>query len=350
MTSRRLRTFSTLLALVTLLVLAPPEASTQFQTTPTTFSGQATAVNGTILGMPITLADTGPVDVGGGKLEAHLLCSPDGPDCLVGLPDLTNGAFSMEVLNATVVAQGNRSRTAASVAELSLNVADQRISATLLQAQADAQCADGTAFVRTDAEIVGLIVNGQQITASGEVNQQVPLPGGGVVVINEQIASMSAGKGDITVRALHVIVPGLVDVVIAEAHADILCGQRFCPQDKDFVTGGGRLVNPSRNFAVAGGFKNGAPWGHLLYINHQTGVKAKGTGVTVYTAPGPSPTARHIEGTVEINGQPAGLYEVDVDDQGEPGVGRDTIKLTLPNGEVADGTLAGGNIQLHTCK
>ena len=98
----------------------------------------------------------------------------------------------MEVLNATVVAQGNRSRTAASVAELNLNVANQSISATLLQAQADAQCANGTAFVRADAQIVGLIVNGQQIAASGEVNQEVLLPGGGVVVINEQIASMSA--------------------------------------------------------------------------------------------------------------------------------------------------------------
>lgn len=66
---------------------------------------------------------------------------------------------------------------------------------------------------------------------------------------------------DITVRALHIVVPevlpgtGTTDVVIAEAHADILWGQRICPADKDFVRGGGRLVDPSRNFAVAGGFK-----------------------------------------------------------------------------------------------
>ena len=75
MTSRRLRTFSTLLALAILLVLAPPQASTQFQTTPTTFSGQATAVKGTILGMPITLADTGPSTLAGVS-SRRTCCAP----------------------------------------------------------------------------------------------------------------------------------------------------------------------------------------------------------------------------------------------------------------------------------
>jgi len=138
------------------------------------------------------------------------------------------------------------------------------------------------------------------------------------------------------------VVPGPLpgtdtDVVIAEAHADIHCGQPFCPQDKDFVTGGGRLVNPARNVAVAGGIKNGAFWGHLMYINHQTRVKANGTEVTAYVVTGS--TTRHIEGMAEINGQP-GTYQADLDDQGEPGVA-DRITLTLSSGEVASGTLDG---------
>ncbi|MGH2437974.1 MAG: choice-of-anchor P family protein, partial [bacterium] len=342
MTSRRSQIFSTVAALVLLVVLQPPRASGQsFETTQTTFSGQATVIKGTLVGIPITLVDTGPVDAGGGALEAHLLCHPDEPDCVVGVPDPTNGVLTAEVLNATVVAQGNRSRATASVAELSLNVADQHISATLLQARADAQCADGTAFIRGDAAIADLVINGERIAVTGEVNQRIPLPGGGVVIINEQVASVSGGNGDVTVRALHILVPGILpgtdtDVVIAEAHADIQCGQRFCPADKDFVTGGGRLVNPSRNFAVAGGIKNGAPWGHLLYINHQTRVKAKGTGVTAYVVITDT-TMRHIEGTAEINGQP-GTYTVDVDDQGEPGTA-DAFNLQLSNREVASGTL-----------
>lgn len=353
-TSQRL-SLATVVALLLLTPFASPEANSQasFQTTPTTFSGRATAIKGTVLGIPLpVLVDTGPVDAGGGTLEAHLLCYPEGPDCAIGLPDLTNGALSAEVLNATVVAQGQRSRAMASVAELTLDAAGQRVNATLLQAQADAQCTDGSAFVRGDATVADLMINGEGIAVNGEMNQTVPLPGGGVIIINEQVGSVSGGKGDVTVSALRLRVPGLVqgtdtDVTIAEAHADIQCGQRFCPQDKDFVTGGGRLTGPTRNFAVAGGIRKGEFWGHLLYINHGTRVKAKGTGVTEYTVV--SATKRHIKGTCEINGEP-GTYEVDVDDQGEPGVGRDTIHLRLSSGEVATGSLEGGNIQLHTCK
>jgi hypothetical protein len=142
-------------------------------------------------------------------------------------------------------------------------------------------------------------------------------------------------------------VPGTdTDVVVAEAHADIHCGQRFCPVDKDFVTGGGWLPDPRRTFAVTAGIRNGAPWGHFLYNNH-AGVRAKGTGVTEYAVTGP--TTRHIEGTAEINGV-AGTYEVDIDDRGEPGRGVDFITITLSTGEIATGLLGGGNLQLHTCK
>src|SRR5881628_1991997 len=68
------------------------QAEAPFQSSPTLFSGQATAVKGTVLGIPITLVDTGTVAPEGGSLEAHLLCYPGGPNCTVALPDLTNGA------------------------------------------------------------------------------------------------------------------------------------------------------------------------------------------------------------------------------------------------------------------
>jgi hypothetical protein len=83
-----------------------------------------------------------------------------------------------------------------------------------------------------------------------------------------------------------------------------------------------------------------------LVINDQTRVRAKGTGVTAYVITGS--TTRQIEGTAEINAL-AGTCSADVDDEGEPGR-RETIALTLSNGEMALGALTGGNIQLHTCK
>jgi hypothetical protein len=330
------------------------ETQAQFQTTPTLFSGQATAVKGQVLGIPIVLIDTGTVAPEGDKLEAHLLCYPGGPNCVVGLPDVTDGALAAEVLNATVVAQGSHSRARASVADASLNVLGQIVSATLIEARASATCTGDQASVEVESELANLTINGQVIAVTGAVDQTVPLPAvGGVVVINEQVGSVNGGTGDVTVRALHIIIPGVLpgtntDVIIAEAHADIQCGQRFCPADKDFVTGGGWLGDPRKNFAVAGGIKNGGFWGHLLFIDHGTHMKVKGTAVTAYDVV-PGTTLRRIAGTFDVNGQPGGQYAVEVDDRGEPGRD-DTFALSLNGTPAAAGFLDGGNIQLHTCK
>jgi hypothetical protein len=340
-----------------MLMPAPVSQETyaQFQTSPTLFSGQATVVKGEVLGLPIALVDTGTVAPEGGTLEAHLLCYPNGPNCILGLPDMTNGAVKAEVLNATVVAQGSHSRARASVADLALNVLGQTISATLIEARASAQCSGGQASVTAGSELVNLTINNQPIVVTGEVNQKIELPAvGGFVVINEQIGTVNGGTGDVTVRALHIVIPGVLgtntdtDVVIAEAHADIVCGQRFCPVDRDFVTGGGFLGDPRKNFAVAGGIKNGDFWGHLMFIDHGTRMKVKGTGVTGYQVV-PGTTVRRIQGTFSLNGAPGGTYDVEVDDRGEPGRD-DVFALSLNGDPAAAGFLEGGNIQLHTCK
>lgn len=351
---------ATLIAAFSIATLCSSAAAgEQFQTTPTTFSGQATAVKGTILGIPIALAETGPVSPEGGQLEEHVLCYPEA-GCDINVPGATGDTLKVSVLNATVVSQGSHSRARASVADLALNVAGQSISATFLGANARAQCADNQAFVRADSELATLTVNGKTIAVTREVNHRIALLDlagvtVGEIVINEQVGGASAGDGDITVKALHISIPGVVpgtdtDLIIAEAHADIHCGQRFCPTDKDFVTGGGWMVQDElrRTFAVAGGIRNGAFWGHFLYQNHgKPGVRAKGTSVTAYTVTGP--TTRHIAGTAEINGAP-GTYQVDIDDLGEPGRGADIVRIILSTGETMYGLLGGGNIQLHTCK
>ena len=151
--------------------LVSQDTHAQFQTGPTLFSGQASALNGKVLGIPIDPVNTGSVSAEGGTLEAHLVCYPAGPNCIVGLPDLTNGALSAEVLNATVVAQGHHSRARASVADLSLNVLGQTISATLIEARASARCSDGQASIAADSHLVNLTINGETIAATGEVNQ-----------------------------------------------------------------------------------------------------------------------------------------------------------------------------------
>jgi hypothetical protein len=305
----------------------------------TTFSGQATVVRASVpvIGN-VVLADTGPLAPEGGAADATLLEA--------SVP----GLLSAEVLHAAAVAGGSQSNAEASVANLDLTVVGNHISAGFLMARAQAQCRDGRASVSGSSQIFVLNVNGQEIAVTGEANQTIALPVGRLI-INEQIVSADAnGKcADMTVNALHVVVPGIADVVIASAHADICCGAPpTC--DKDFVTGGGWITGTPTGakgtFGVAGGIRKNSFWGHLTYIDHGAALKVKGTGVTSYTAVGP--TSRRITGTCEINGQP-GTYDVTVSDNGEPGR-NDTFSILLSTGYSAAGNLEGGNIQLHLCR
>jgi hypothetical protein len=299
----------------------------------TQFSGQATGLKATVLGLTIPpISDTGPLPPEGGNQKASLLSA--------SVP----GLLTADVFGSSTIGQGDRSRSEASVADLNLTVAGNTIGAEFLMARAMAVCnKDGSSSVSGSSEIAALVINGQTIDVGTAPNQTVDLPlGTGKVIINEQYGNSS----DITVNALHVIVYGVADVIVASAHADVTCGQPGCDSAREFVTGGGWIVmNGSKaNFAVAGGIKNGY-WGHLEYIDHGSGMKVKGTGVTAYMIM--DGTLRHIEGTCEINGVP-GTYQADVSDVAEPGKGADTFRLRLSNNyDTGVKTLAGGNIQLH---
>jgi hypothetical protein len=293
-------------------------------------------VQATVLGQtPITLVDAGPLPSTGGADEKSLLDA--------SVP----GLLTAEVLHATTVGQGNRSSSEASVAELSVSAGGNNVSAGFLMARAEAKCTGGNASVSGSSEIARLTINGQTIVVSGAPNQTITLPNGRVI-INEQ----QSGSGDITVNALHVMVDGVADIVIAAAHADIGCPTAPPPPPAacaDFITGGGWIDGtPSgarANFAVAGGVKSGGLWGHLNYIDHgPNGPKVKGTGVTGYGVV--DATTRWIEGTAEIDGQPGSTYRVEVADEGEPGRA-DRFHLHLSNGYDATGLLNGGNLQLH---
>jgi len=313
--------------LLTGLVAGPASA----QAADTTYKGRATVVQATVLGLaPIVLADTGALPSSGGAQEASLLSAK------------VPGLLTANVLHATTVGQGNQTRSEASVADVDLTAGDNRVTADFLMARATAKCGPGGASFSGSSDVAVLTINEQRIAVTGEPNQTVALPGGGKVVINEQTSD-----GGITVNALHVIVPGVADVVISSAQAGVTCASPPpCSKAKDFVTGGGWITAPSGSrgtFGVAGGIKNGAFWGHLTYIDHGTGMKVRGTAVTAYTVI--DQTTRRIEGTAEINGVP-GTYSVVVRDVGEPGR-QDTFDLTLSNGYKAAGTLNGGNIQLH---
>jgi hypothetical protein len=323
--------------IIAALLVVPAFAATPALADSTQFSGQATGVRATVAGLgPVTLSDTGPLPAEGGQKETSLLSA--------NVP----GLLTANVFHSSTIGQGDRSRSKASVADLNLTVAGNTIGASFLMARATAVCGpNNSSSVSGDSEIAELVINGQTISVGTDPNQTIPLPlDTGKVIINEQ----SGNSSDITVNALHVIVYGVADVIVASAHADVRClGKPVCDPSKDFVTGGGWIVPPSgskANFAVAGGLKNGQFWGHLQYIDHGKGMKVKGTALTAYQIV--DETLRHIEGNCEIDGVSGYTYVIDVADQGEPGRGADVFSIKLSNGYGASDKLAGGNIQIHT--
>jgi hypothetical protein len=334
--SKRLRSLTASVLAVGLLFW--PVLPVVGQSDPTTFSGQATVLRATVLGNTVVVSDTGPLPSSGGSLETSLLT--------VNVP----GLASAQVAHATTIGQGNNSSSEASVANLNLTVAGNTVSAGLLMATAEAKCcSNGAPSVSGSSDIVGLVINGQAIYVSGQPNQTINLPVG-EIIINEQSSSVSGDTGSITVNALHVIIPGVADVVVSSAHADVAChGVPVCT-GRDFVTGGGFITGtPSAakgNFGVAGGIKNdGSLWGHLEYIDHgPNGPKVHGTGVTKYVIL--SSNTREIDGTAEVNGVDGFTYTVVVTDNGEPGT-NDSFSIQLSNGYSAGGKLGGGNIKLH---
>src|SRR5712692_6187894 len=303
------------------------------------FSGEATVVSATVLGVKTTVSDTGPLPASGGALQTSLLSA--------SVP----GLLTADVAHATTIGQADRARSEASVADVSLTAGGNTIAASLLRSSAMAVCTTGGPAVSGSSEIADLVINGQTIAVSGQPNQTITLPVG-EVIINEQSSSVSGNTGSITVNALHVIVPDALgvagaDVVVSSAHADVTCQGVPACVGKDFVTGGGFITGtPSGakgNFGVGGGTKDaGSLWGHLEYIDHgSNGPKVHGTGVTNYSIL--SANTRQIDGTAEVNGQSGFTYHVVVADNDQPGVNDFfSIKLVDSNGNLRYS--AGGNL------
>lgn len=332
----------------------------------TTFSGEATVLQANVtppLLSPIgvTLVPTGPLSPTGGALDETLLTLSISKDQTASLL-----ALDAEVGHASTVAQGNQSRSQATVANVNLDVAGNAIQATFLQAFANAVCDAVAGAIATGSSAVSdLIINGTPYEVGTQPNQTVVDLPALRVIANEQRVSGDGTSSDITVNALHVTAYAvniggsrgapLADVIIASAHADIHCGQ--CTDAGDnFTTGGGWIVagaSPAerKHFAVGGGYKNGLPWGHLTYSDKAVGLRVKGTAVISYVS---VPTATGTLSTIEGRGedQDGNLveYTVHAADNGEPGE-NDTFDITVKRVGAPEyfsgGTLGGGNIQFH---
>ena len=162
-------------------------------------SGSARAVQATISSpqgiSTTTLADTGTL---GGASDAREASAPAG----------SIGSFlSGQTLHATTIGWSDQVSSEASIAQLAMTVGGNTITADFVQARAISAGRRSSAATRVN----GLMVNGSAVDASGSANQTITIPGG-TLVINEQVGSV--------VNALHIIIDGQADVVIASANAN----------------------------------------------------------------------------------------------------------------------------------
>jgi hypothetical protein len=171
-----------------------------------TVTGQASAVQATVFGMlglgtTTALSDTGTL---GGTRDARAASLVTG-----SVPSLLTG----EALHAVTIGWPDQVASEASLGSLALTVAGTGIAADSVMARALAVLGNvGTG----GTNITGLSINGIPIVPTGSPNQTITIPGGRVV-INEQVSS----AGTTVVNALHVVVDGVADVVIASAKAGI---------------------------------------------------------------------------------------------------------------------------------
>jgi hypothetical protein len=206
---RRLRTLAAF-AMAGAVLLAWPAAATA-----QSVQGAASAVQANVFGTTTVLAGTGPL--------ADALDMREASQMMAGILSLGSADVLHAATGSSVTDGGPSDYVAseASLADMSLAVAGNSVSAAFVMARALAPV--GSAPAGT-SEIEGLTINGVSIWATGQPNQVVPLLGGRVI-INEQIPSSSGT----TVNALHVIVDGLADVVLASAAAGVGSGGMTSP-------------------------------------------------------------------------------------------------------------------------
>ena len=171
-----------------------------------TVSGQARAVQTTVAGLlgstTTVLADTGALSDPTDALQASSLAG--------SVPSV----LTAEALHATTIGVANGVDSESSLSGLVLTVSGATIGADFVMSRVQAVLgAAGTATT----SVSGLSINGMPIAVDPTApNQLVPIPGGQIVVNEQQISDAAA-----TASALRVTLFGVADVIVASATAAI---------------------------------------------------------------------------------------------------------------------------------
>lgn len=325
--------------------------SVNFAQVATSFSGDALAAKGTIVGVPFDIDHLTLPSIGGSlSLSEPAPQSLPGGGCVGACGEIGPGIV------LSTVGSGPSTLSTVDVDQLIVTVGSHTIIASGFSNTASASCPVtlGDKALVSSTSYVGSVNIDQQFLYSNLIDSQtIPLGLNGVdgTVSVNQIASTTetATGGDIVVNALQIDTASGDQIVVASSHAGVACpkapsgGGGGC---KGKVTGGGvfMLNNQRQTFGfIAGTKKDGTSFGNFNYVNHGTGAHLQGNVQSV-SVDGATSTAT-VTGTLKT-GDP---YTLVVVDAGEPGRA-DTFNLS--SGPVnTGGPIAldprGGNIQIH---
>ena len=202
-------------ALLASLAIAATAAGEARAAQATSYSGEATALRASVLGIEGTFADTGALPASGGKKKASFA----GVNLL--------GLVTADALTASTQGQGNRSRSRSSLSEVELHLPGLDLAAAAVRSEAEARCQGGEPQVSGSSQIAGLTINGEPIAVTEVPNMKIPVLAY-TIVLNEQTSTTEGDRAEITVNAIHVYGPG-VDVAVASSYADIECAQSAPP-------------------------------------------------------------------------------------------------------------------------
>jgi hypothetical protein len=306
----------------------------------TTYSGRGIAFSGTIAGTSVGLfADTLALPSTGGHQAAAVMTG--------AVPNLLAG----DTLHASAFGQNDRTRTEAAASGITITSGTTTVTADFAMTRAMAVSSHGAPVLSGTNTISNLVVNGTPVSVTGAVGQVVTLPTG-TLTINERTTSISGATGSITVNALHLDLSNGTDFIVASSSAGLTADSSNCSPNRQPTTGGGWITGASLGKGTFGVSArptvSGAVQGHVVYKDHGTGTRITGP-VTAYLDLG---TTAFLTGPATQDGQPAGQFTVEVQDNGEPGT-TDNFSITTESvpPHAAGGTLQGGNIQIHRpCK
>jgi hypothetical protein len=317
-----------------------------------TYAGEATGASVTVSATGTTIrAASGSLSISGGEADAALSVGDIPSSATAGVVSLAASALS-----SVVIGTGPDTRAHAAMGAVGLTVSGNQITSDFLMARSRASCGP---TVAGSSELVSLVINGQPITVTGAPNQTVALSNGSVT-INEQVQTIGATSGELTVKALHVITNDAVtgqpvaDVALGTAIARIDCVDGWQP-GQDWVSGGGWVQGQGgpgtkATFGFVAGPGGDSTRGHLT-LKDQSGATIHGTVITSFTE---CTTGQSNFAGTDTNNQ---TFQVTTQDVAEPGAGRDQFHIDgtdqngMPYSNVIT-VIGGGNVQTHgfTCQ